>query len=151
MLKSLKKFFENKKISTDNTEIQDLQLLCGLMVEAANTDGNIDAKEVSKIKFILVDRFQEKPEQVEEFIKKAIEDRNNSKSLFYYTSKINKQYTDQKKILLIETLWEIILSDGSEHDYETSLIRRLSGLLYISDVNSGNARKRALNKISIKQ
>ena len=150
MLKILKKFFENKEISSENTEIQDLQLLCGLMVEAANTDGKIDAKEVSKIKFILVDRFQENPEQVDEFLKKAIEDRNNSKSLFYYTSKINKQYTDQRKILLIETLWEIILSDGNEHDYETSLIRRLSGLLYISDVNSGNARKRALNKISIK-
>jgi len=97
LLKILKKFFENKEISSEKTEIQDLQLLCGLMVEAANTDGNIDAKEVSKIKFILVDRFQENPEQVDEFLKKAIEDRNNSKSLFYYTSKINKQYTDPRK------------------------------------------------------
>ena len=53
---------------------------------------------------------------------------------------------DKKKLLLIETLWEIVLSDGQIHDYESSLIRRLSGLLYISDVNSGNAKKRALNK-----
>ena len=50
-------------------------------------------------------------------------------------------------MLLIEILWEIILSDGKLHDYETSLIRRLAGLLYISDVNSGNARKKALDKI----
>ena len=49
-------------------------------------------------------------------------------------------------MLLIEILWEIVLSDGQIHDYETSIIRRLSGLLYISDVDSGNARKRALNK-----
>ena len=80
-------------------------------------------------------------------IKKAVENRNNSKSLHYYTSKINKNFSDKKKILLVETLWEIVLSDGEIHDYESSLIRRLSGLLYISDVNSGNARKRALNKI----
>ena len=59
-------------------------------------------------------------------------------------------YSDKNKLLLIETLWEIVLSDGQIHDYETSLIRRLAGLLYISDVNSGNARKKALNKISNK-
>ena len=77
----------------------------------------------------------------------AIQNSNNSKSLFFYTSKINKNYSEEKKLLLIETLWEIVLSDGKLHDYETSLIRRLAGLLYISDVNSGNARKKALDKI----
>ena len=151
MLNLLKNFFENKENSFEEAEIQNLQLLCGLMIEAANSDGVIDDSEITKIKSVLVDRFQEDPLEVDKFTKKAIENRNNSKSLFYYTSKINKQYSDQKKILLIETLWEIILSDGNEHDYETSLIRRLSGLLYISDVNSGNARKRALDKISIKK
>ena len=47
---------------------------------------------------------------------------------------------------LIEALWEIVLSDGKIHDFESNLIRRLAGLLYISDVNSGNAKKRALDK-----
>ena len=61
---------------------------------------------------------------------------------------INKNYSDEKKILLIEILWEIVLADGQVHDYESSIIRRLSGLLYTSDINSGNARKRALSKIS---
>ena len=57
-------------------------------------------------------------------------------------------FDNEKKILLIEALWEIVLSDGEIHDFESNLIRRLAGLLYISDVNSGNARKRALNKNS---
>ena len=61
---------------------------------------------------------------------------------------VNGEFSQEKKILLIETLWEITLSDGEIHDYESSLIRRLSGLLYISDIDSGNAKKRALNKIS---
>ena len=78
----------------------------------------------------------------------AINNHNESKSLHFYTSKINKEYSDEKKLLLIETLWEIVLSDGNIHDYESNLIRRLAGLLYISDVASGNAKKRALNKIS---
>ena len=66
--------------------------------------------------------------------------------MHHYTSFINKNFNQDKKILLIETLWEIVISDGEIHDYESNLIRRLAGLLYISDVNSGNARKRALDK-----
>ena len=65
----------------------------------------------------------------------------------YVTNFINKNFDNNKKLLLIEALWEIVLSDGKIHDYESNLIRRLAGLLYISDINSGNARKRALNKI----
>ncbi len=56
----------------------------------------------------------------------------------------------KKKILLIEVLWEVILSDNKIHDFETNLIRRLAGLLYISDVECGNAKKRASKKINTK-
>ncbi len=145
----LEKFFEKKSSGIDDIN-NNLELLCGLMIEAANSDGKIDNSEIEKIKSILINVFQEKPEEVSLFLNKAIENKDNSKSLFFYTSKINKQYSEEKKILLIETLWELVLSDGEIHDYESSLIRRLSGLLYISDIASGNARKRALNKISNK-
>ena len=69
------------------------------------------------------------------------------KSLYFFTSKINKIFSDKKKLLLIETLWEVILSDGQLHEYESNLIRRLAGLLYISDVSCGNAKKKAIEKI----
>ena len=118
------------------------------MIEAANTDGVIDNNEINKINSILINTFQEDPDQVKLILDETIKNQNDSKSLFFYTSKINKTYSIEKKLLLLETLWEIILSDGKIHDYESNLIRRLSGLLYISDVDSGNAKKRALNKIS---
>ena len=146
MIKLLNKIFKDKDIS-DKNSIDILEILCGLMIEAANSDGKIDNQELEKISYILVNIFKEDKNEVKIILKKAVENRNNSKSLHYYTSKINKNFSDKKKILLVETLWEIVLSDGEIHDYESSLIRRLSGLLYISDVNSGNARKRALNKI----
>ncbi len=151
MLNLLKNIFDTQKISVEDSDNNNnLNLLCGLMIEAANTDGEIDQVEVDKIVTVLVHVFKEDIDEVNTAIKKAIENRNNSKSLFYYTSKINKQYTIEQKLILIEALWEIVLSDGKVHDYETSLIRRLSGLLYISDVNSGNAKKRALDKIKLK-
>ena len=148
MLNILKNFFSSQGKDKNLSSNDNLSLLCGLMVEAAYTDGSIDIEEIEKIKSVLVDSFKEDPLEVENILNKSIKNKNNSKSLFYYTSKINKEYTKEKKIILIETLWEIVLSDNEIHEYESSLIRRLSGLLYISDVDSGNAKKRALNRIS---
>ena len=145
MINILKNFFEdNNKLKKD--DINDLEILCGLMIEAANSDGEIDNVEIEKINNSLIKTFKEDEKQVHSILEMAVKNKNNSKSLFFYTSKINKNYSYEKKLLLIEILWEIVLSDGQIHDYETSIIRRLAGLLYISDVDSGNARKRALNK-----
>ena len=147
MINLLRNFFENKDID-QNSEDSNLELLCGLMIEAANSDGDIGAEEIKKIRETLINIFKENPDKVDSVLEQSIKNSNNSKSLYYYSSKINKNYSDEKKILLIEILWEIVLADGQVHDYESSIIRRLSGLLYISDINSGNARKRALSKIS---
>ena len=145
MLNLLKNILNSQNSLEDNNN-KDLELLCGLMIEAAYTDGKIDSSELSKIKLSLINIFSEDPKEVNLVLKKAVENKNNSKSLHYYTSFINKNFDDKKKILLIEALWGIVFSDGEIHDFESNLIRRLAGLLYISDVDSGNAKKRALDK-----
>ena len=147
MINLLKKILDNENSTKSTEDNKTLELLCGLMIEAAFTDGQIDKIELDKIKLSLVNLFQEDPQEVDFVLKEALKNKNNSKSLHYYTSYINKNFEDEKKLILIETLWDIVLSDGEVHDYESNLIRRLSGLLYVSDVNSGKARKRALNKI----
>ena len=146
MINLLKNILNSQNSQEDNIS-KDLELLSGLMIEAAYTDGKVDASELSKIRLSLINIFSEDPKEVDLVLEKAEENKNNSKSLHHYTSFINKNFDDKKKILLIEALWEIVLSDGEIHDFESSLIRRLAGLLYISDVDSGNAKKRALNKI----
>ena len=146
MINLLKNILNNQNSTENKDDNKNLELLCGLMIEAAYTDGQIDKNELNKIKLSLVNIFEEDPIEIEISLKEAVNNKNNSKSLFFYTSKINKNYSYEKKLLLIEILWEIVLSDGEIHDFESNLIRRLSGLLYISDVNSGNARKRALDK-----
>ena len=147
MINLLKNILNNKNLKDDEEDSKNLELICGLMIEAAFTDGKIEESELKKIKFSLVNVFDEDTEEVDLVLDEAIKNKNNSKSLHYYTSFINKNFDEGKKLLLIEALWEIVLSDGEIHDYESNLIRRLAGLLYISDVNSGNARKRALDKI----
>ena len=147
MINLLKNILSNKNSKEEKEDNKGLELLCGLMIEAAYTDGQIDKYELNKIKLSLINIFGADLNEVDLVIKAAINNKDNSKSLHHYTSYINKNFTDEKKLHLIEVLWEIVLSDGEVHDFESNLIRRLAGLLYISDVNSGNAKKRALDKI----
>tara|TARA_B100001057_G_scaffold245557_1_gene245911 strand:- start:73 stop:522 length:450 start_codon:yes stop_codon:yes gene_type:complete len=142
----LKNILNNQNSSEEDDNHKNLELLCGLMIEAAYTDGQVDKAELQKIKSSLISVFEEDPKEVDIVLDKAEKNKNNSKSLHHYTSYINKNFDDKKKLLLIEALWEIVLSDREIHDFESNLIRRLCGLLYISDVNSGNARKKALDK-----
>ena len=147
MINLLKNILTNQNSVAENDDNKSLRLLCGLMIEAAYTDGQISDDELDKIKLSLINIFEEDQNDVNLALNEAINNKDNSKSLYHYTSYINKNFSDDKKLILIEALWEIVLSDGKIHDYESNLIRRLSGLLYISDINSGNARKKALNKI----
>ena len=147
MLQSLKKIFAGEQILNTETENKEIDILSGLMIEAANTDGEVKQEELNKISHSLINVFKEDPKVVEISLTKAFENRDNSKSLHYYTSKLNKSYSNENKIKLIEVLWEIILADNEIHDFETNLIRRLAGLLYISDVECGNAKIRAGKRV----
>ncbi|MDC0498302.1 TerB family tellurite resistance protein [Alphaproteobacteria bacterium] len=147
MLQSLKNIFAREQILKSDIENNEIDILSGLMIEAANTDGEVTQEELNKISHSLINVFKENPKVVEVSLTKAFENKDNSKSLYYYTSKLNKSYSNENKIQLIEVLWEIILADNEIHDFETNLIRRLAGLLYISDVECGNAKIRAGKKI----
>jgi len=148
LLKSLKKIFEKTQNTTETDNIDELTILCGLMMEAANTDGNVSQDEINKISFTLTEIFKEDPLEVKKVLTKTLKYKDEPKSLQFFTYKINKSFDIEKKLLLIETLWGIILADGEIHDFESNLIRRLAGLLYISDVSCANAKKEILEKIN---
>ena len=149
MLHSLKKIFSSEINQDQEVKNNDIDILSGLLIEAANTDGNITEDEVNQISSSLINVFKESPEEVEIALSKALDDKDNSRSLFYYTSKLNKSFSHEKKLLLIEVLWEVILSDNEVHDFESNLLRRLAGLLYVSDIECGNAKKRAEKKLKV--
>ena len=58
-------------------------------------------------------------------------------------------FEPEERIALIEMLWEVAYADGELHDYEASLIRRITGLLYVSDRDSGEARKRVRARLGL--
>ena len=146
MLQSLKNIFAADQVLNLETANTEIDILSGLMIEAANTDGEITQEELNKISHSLINIFKEDPKAVEVSLTKAFENKDNTKSLHFYTSKLNKSFSNENKIKLIEVLWGIILADNEIHDFETNLIRRLAGLLYVSDVECGNAKIRAGKK-----
>ena len=144
MLKSIQNFFKQPDIVQEDEQlINELRLFCGIMIEAASVDGKIEKIEITKIKTTLIELFHENSKEVESVLSYCMAKVDEPNSLHFFTSKINKLFNNKKKINLLEILWEIVLIDGKIHDYETNLIRRLAGLMYISDVNCGNAKKRA--------
>ncbi len=148
MLQSLRNIFSNNIYQSSENDHKDIDILAGLMIEAANTDGNVSQDEINQISFSLINVFKEHPKEVELALSRALGDKDNSHSLHFYTSKLNKSLSHEKKILLIEVLWEVILSDNEIHDFESNLLRRLAGLLYISDIECGNAKKRANDRVN---
>ena len=143
MLKSFLNIFNQSKPSKDSDNIDDhITIISGILVETAAIDGKIDDREISEIRKTLINFFEVGGEKIDYIINKSLEKADEPNSLHYFTSKINKEFEYNKKIKLLEILWQIILADGKVHDFESNLVRRLSGLLYISDVDCGNAKKR---------
>ena len=77
-------------------------------------------------------------------IKKAEQKENDSNHIQEFTKDV-KSLSMENKIIIIETLWRIILSDGKSDIYENNLMRRLAGLLYLDDKIVGEIRVKVLN------
>ena len=72
---------------------------------------------------------------------------DEANDLIQFTRKIKDSFSESERIELIEMLWEIIYSDGILHEFELNLMRRVGGLLYVSDQDRGKARKRVLARL----
>ena len=132
-------FLKKTKSSTDDNKNNDLIKIIALLIHAAKVDENYSEVE-KKIIFNFAINFSKKPkEEVLNIIKKSEEHEENSNQILEYTRSVKKM--DLKlKILVIETLWKIILSDNKSGQYESNLMRRICGLLYLPDKLSGEIK-----------
>jgi uncharacterized tellurite resistance protein B-like protein len=119
--------FFNKNKGTDLSN--DLIKIAALLIHAARIDENYSLEEKEIIKKTLIE-IGVKKENLENIIKKAENIESNSVQILDYTKEV-KNMNDDKKIKIIETLWRIIFSNNKADIYETNLMRRLEGLLYI--------------------
>ena len=129
----------------DKEKDNDLVEVCALLIHAAKIDENYSSKEEEIIKKALL-IFGAKKQKLDEIIKNSKIIENDSNQILDFTKKI-KSMSEENKITIIETLWRIIYSNKEADMYETSLMRRLAGLLYIDSKVMGDIKERIKREI----
>jgi len=113
-----------------------------LLVEAACMDGTLGNRERQTIDWLLIEHFGLEREEAEMLFNEALTAQEEATHLMRFTRTIKDNYSEEERIELIEMLWEVAFADGVIHDYEDNLIRRIAGLIYVSDRDRGEAKKR---------
>ena len=133
-------FKKKEKGSLDKKNV----LIAALLIHAAKTDENYTDIEKKIIKRALVDLFNIGSDQAEELMKHAEKKEEQSNQIVEFTKEI-KKYSMESRLKIIEIIWKIVYSDGTSDSYESNLIRRICGLLYISDKDNGIIRAKVKN------
>ena len=130
----------------------DMQIAAAaLMVEAAEMDEAFGDDEHAKISKLIQDRFGLDETQADQVIQSAERKVDVSVQNFGFTKTINDSFTHDERVELMSMLWEVVYVDGKLHDLEASLMRRVAGLLFVSDHENGRARKSALKRLGLDQ
>ena len=129
----LKNFFKKKeKEDTNNKNV----LIIALLIHAAKIDENYTEDEKKIIKKTIMELNKISSNQADELLKLAEKKEEESNQIVAFTQEI-KKYSMEFKLKIIEIIWKIVYSDGTSDNYESNLIRRICGLLYISDKDNG--------------
>ena len=135
------KFF-NKNNEKSDTNEESINIAC-LLIHAAKIDENYTSEEREIIKKT-VNKLYPDLNDSNEVILKAEQKENDSNHIQEFTKDV-KSLSMENKIIIVETLWRIILSDGKSDIYENNLMRRLAGLLYLDDKIVGETKVKVLN------
>jgi len=121
-------------------------LITALLIHAAKIDDNYTDIEKKIIKKALISLNTVTSSEAEELLKKAEKTEQESNQIIAFTREIKKNSMEYR-LKIIEILWKIVYSDGSSDSYESNLIRRVCGLLYISDRDSGLIKLKVKNSL----
>ncbi|CCQ75538.1 TerB family tellurite resistance protein [Magnetospira sp. QH-2] len=134
--------------ANDNADELDLpEAVAALLVYAAHADGTFEATERETVARLLARRFELDAPQAEALIESADLRVGESVELYGFTRAAKDAMTHEERLDLMEMMWEVVLADGVVDDFEANLMRRLAGLIYVSDRESGEARQRAAENL----
>ncbi len=136
-------FFKKKE---NETESNFLVKICALLIHTAKIDENYTNSEEEIIKKTLLELGSDEDE-LDKIIKEAKIIEENSNQILEFTREV-KNLAEEDKIKIIEALWSIIYSNKDADIYETNLMRRLAGLLYIDSKTMGDIKNRIQNQKS---
>jgi len=133
-----KKIFKRKNTNDKNI------LIAALLVHAAKIDDNYTDIEKEIVKKALINLNTISANDADKLLKEAEKKEQESNQIVEFTREIKKNPMEFR-LKIIEILWKIVYSDGADDNYESNLIRRVCGLLYISDKDSGIIKLKVKN------
>lgn len=120
-----------------------------LLVEAAGLDDRFDEAERTRITDLVRGRFGLTADAADTLLAGAERATAEAGELYRFTRVIKERFSHDERVEMIEMLWDVVYADGTVHDFEANLLRRVAGLLYVSDQDSGQARKRVLERLGV--
>jgi len=151
MISRLKIFFE-QHLTVVNVESEEaiehrLQLASAvLLLEVAQADRDYSEQEKEKIQEAIADKFSLSDDEIKELMELANTKSREAIDYHQFTSLLNKEFSLEQKIRLIELMWQVAYSDGELDSHEDHFIRKISELLYLRHTEMLSARERAKNK-----
>ena len=137
--------FKDKNKNNEENKKIILSKITSLLIHAAKIDENYTNQEKEIIKKTVIS-LGASEKSIESILIKAEENELNSNQILDFTKEI-KNLSEEEKKNIIESLWEIIFSDAQSDIYETNLMRRLSGLLYLDNKMVGDLKEKVKSKI----
>ena len=136
--------FRKKEETKKEDNHPSIMAVACLLIHSAKIDENYTIKEKKIIKDAIIE-MGAGAEGIDKIIDIAEEKEKDSNQILDFTKEIKNISVDDKKII-IEALWDIIYSDENADMYETNLMRRLSGLLYLDPKNVGDIKEKVRQK-----
>ena len=136
-------FFGKNKIKDEN---KNLNNITALLIHAAKIDENFSVTEEKIIEETIL-QLGAKKENIKDILIDAKKIENDANQILEFTREV-KTLKNEDKIKIIEALWKIIYSNNEADIYETSLMRRLAGLLYIDNKTIGDIKEKIKNQFS---
>ena len=133
-----------KKEDKENKKDVSLIALASILIHSAKIDENFSEKEKNIIKSALIEMGANK-DNIDQILNEAEKKEKDSNQILEFTRELKNISEDEKK-LVIEALWTIIYSDDQADMYETNLMRRLSGLLYLDNKVVGDIKEKIKSK-----
>ena len=138
----LKNLFKKKEKNNIDTNI----LIASLLIHAARIDENYTDIERKIITKAIIDLNKLSLDKAKQILNEAEKKEEESNQIVEFTREI-KKYPIEFRLKIIEIIWKIVYSDGNNDSYESNLIRRICGLLYVSDKDNGIIKTKIINQL----
>lgn len=152
MVNTVKSFFEKyiapPSQSSESISEHPLQVAtAALLIEMMRADYDISAEEKEKVSDTIRSKFELTAEETDALIKLAEDKVWEATGYFEFTSLMNKGFDYEKKVKVIEHLWEVAFADGILDKHEEYMVRRIADLIYVDHKDFINAKLRVKKTI----